>query len=497
MRTILGALPLGLLLFACSSDPASPDRGPGADAGWSTTPATSGSRLRAKLIVGGGARELVGFYDTARNEECRFQETNDGRFFCLPPSVNASLSGGFGDAACKEAVAFLSGGCGADAKYTATFSSDRCGAFITGLRKVERTASTVYFQQSPSCVAQPQSTNPNPNIAVVVSNVIPFDQFVEAQITTVQKGALTERIAVAADGARQHLGYRSTALDADCTFQIMADGVTRCVPQASSGQIIYSDSECTKPAAALNTTAAGTCGSSAVVVREVAPSSGCASAFYSVKAESTTLDLDSAYIGSPTSSGVSCSSSYRPSSSTAFAIANVTSSLQTVSRVGSANGRLAPALVSGPVADSLVPGWHDMERNVDCTFAKASDGKIRCLPSGGGGLVFYTDNACKASTRIAAVTGQRGCAETPKFIRVADGAATCAPNQPGQPPVQTTNGVDVTTRVFAISGQPRNVGVSSVETSPGRCVQVAGVLGAVDAVEVNAADFVEATVVTE
>ena len=37
---------------------------------------------------------------------------------------------------------------------------------------------------------------------------------------------------------------------------------------------------------------------------------------------------------------------------------------------------------------------HDSMLNVDCSFLTASDGTLRCMPTGGAGLSFFADSAC-------------------------------------------------------------------------------------------------------
>ncbi len=484
---VLGALAGGLLV-GCSSSGGSESAAAAAEgAAWAAPAATSGSRLRAKVLTAGGARELVAFFDTARNEECTFQEVIGGRFRCLPASIFGTVSQLFADAACTtQAVQVQS--CVSDVKYVATPVSSGCNGpagtstpVISEVRPVTGVVTTSYFKNAGSCTAQQTGGIPTQLTTLAVGDRIALDEFVEATITTETHEGITHRIAVSTDGARQHLGYRDAALDVDCAFQVMADGATRCAPAAAIGQLVYSDSNCTQPIGAISVKT-GSCQSGAIA-REVDPATGCARAFYQVGPGTSSTDVEAGYIGSTNPRG--CSTMYRPQS--IIPLTNVTSSLPKLDRVSGGTGRLVPALVSGRSSDELVVGWHDVEKGVDCQFAKANDGKIRCLPTGESGLAFYTDTACKSPQRLAALSGQRGCVPNAnKFVRTTEAACTTGAGR-----------FDVTTRVFALTGLERNVGPSSVETSPGRCVTVAGIVGAYDATEVNPADYVEANVVTE
>jgi hypothetical protein len=132
-----------------------------------------------------------------------------------------------------------------------------------------------------------------------------------------------------------------------------------------------------------------------------------------------------------------------------------------------------------------------MERNVDCSFVKASDGKMRCLPTGPTGVVFFTDTACKAPTLVAVRGGPLSCAQaSSKYVR-----ATPTQN-PSQPQSQCA-AADAPTKVYELTGDVKNVGPSSFESSPGRCAQVQGVNGAVDAKEIDPALFAEGVLATE
>ena len=64
-------------------------------------------------------------------------------------------------------------------------------------------------------------------------------------------------------------------------------------------------------------------------------------------------------------------------------------------------------------------GWHDSERNEDCAFAQAGDGKLRCLPT----AVFasyFTDAQCTAPAIIVA-----SCTPLPNYARTGTGVSGC------------------------------------------------------------------------
>jgi hypothetical protein len=147
-------------------------------------------------------------------------------------------------------------------------------------------------------------------------------------------------------------------------------------------------------------------------------------------------------------------------------------------RFGPCSQRLAPAFVANGEKPGLVPGWRDTERNVDCTFRTASDGKLRCLPATTKATLFFTDGACTSPSRVALFT-EIPCTGSSGFALVQ--SATCP----------------VTTRVFALAGGPHDVPNASTETAPGRCAAFASLTRAYDATEVDPTQFVEGTELPE
>jgi hypothetical protein len=459
--------------------------------GWSAEPGTSGTRLRARYLAGGGARELVGFFDTQRNEECTFQRAEEGRLRCLPKAALPSTGGGFfSDAACTASLAALPGACEDGAEYGLIVSYATCGGTAPSeLRRIAPAPGARYRGSPDNCALQAPGQTGGPEF-VALGEVVPWTDFVQG-VETTRRGELVAEVTIeAADGARQHLGFHIDDLDADCEFQIMADGVTRCVPEGPSGQVVFTDPECTKAAYVVGNRSLAPCVPTAKLWREPENDSSCGGirAVYSLGddiepggGEGSSSVYGRVY-GWQTASSPSCTSTTTSGAYNANPTAvraNITASLPSTNRVKSGSERLSRALVPGRRAGTLVPGWHDNERDTDCTFATASDGKTRCLPAAAQTTIFFTDATCKAPSRVA-VLGEGGpCTGVPRFGLVT--SRSCPPS----------------TRVYGLTGAARNLATGSTETSPGRCATLAGVENALDAAEVDPADFVEGSAVTE
>jgi hypothetical protein len=80
----------------------------------------SGSRLRARVYVSSdGAKELAGWHDNMRNEDCSFMAAVDGKTRCLPFAGAGIIidAGYFVDAQCTMPYAIVTKGCTAKYAY--------------------------------------------------------------------------------------------------------------------------------------------------------------------------------------------------------------------------------------------------------------------------------------------------------------------------------------------------------------------------------------------
>lgn len=502
----LSILPLGLLtvlavLGGCSSS-ASKSNPANASGGTTAGPsgigaplAVSGSRLHVKSITGGGAREVVSFHDMQRNEDCTFQRAEGGRTRCLPATASAFQPGAFTDAACTvPAFVAQTATCADDVKYGVTFSPSNCGANQAAeLRKLLAPATPLYQQTPTGCGPAPtRPVTPTNPATVPLGDAIPWTEFVEGTETIVPGPVVSEKIVVASDGARLHLGYRDDKLGSDCSFRLMSDGVTRCLPPAREGGVLFADASCTNPFAVNDYSGAGCDGStssdSVVSSLWLEPSPSACGGVKNVyrlgtydgsKSGSTiySLQLDYSGSGSQQPTQVTCSSNGELGSNISSfrtITANISASLPSLPRVSSGNGtdRLVPALVWPPASETLVSGWHDTMNDVDCTFALASDGKMRCLPTASSATILFTDDACKSPSQVA-VLSDPSCIGLRRYARVV--SSTCPP----------------TAKIYALGSEAKNLTSASVLTSSGACGKVSQAMAAFDATEVDPSQFVE------
>jgi hypothetical protein len=513
----------------------------GSDRAFETTIGASGSRLRARFLGAGDAKLLIGFRDTERNEDCTFQPAETGKIRCLPESFPV-LTGPnfltFSDAACQNGVLLgnLPTCTDVNVKYAIrtiqTFTPGCSGNTlnVAEIRKRDASVPPTIFsntnnggpagstctpQLAPANNGQPITTTP-----AAFTEVVPWTAFVEATETPTPRdgGAIIERVLVAADGARQHLGYRAP-IDGgqDCSFHVMADGITRCVPdKGRTGPVAYGDSACQKPlfvrdfsSVNRNNNNNSNCPDSSANSTTsgklwIEPSSNICGGIGAVYTLGDTFSSDTSTVfawssststppgGVPTTTTTCRLDSVNPPIASQGArpiAANVTGSLPSSRRWrnGGRGARLVPALVPQPGVtrgpdgseNMLHEGFHDSERDVDCTFELATDGKIHCLPVAASAVVFNTDEECK-SAGVVAVFSSSPCVATTKFARVVI---------PGTCPAVT--------KIYALGTASRDVPNVSTRVTADDCARVQSVIGAVDATEVDPTQFVEGAATTE
>jgi hypothetical protein len=453
---------------------------------WQLPPATSGSRLRAKFLVAGDVRELVGFHDTARNEDCMFQPAEPGHMRCLPANISYFVNGLFTEATCQVPFGFTTAACATEAKYAAgSVSNGACGASPTPLRKITAPNGPFFTTSLGGCTPSPAPAQTANGTTIALGDEVGWAELVEGVATTVVTDGIAERQLIGADGSRQHLGFRDAKFDADCTFQVMSDGAARCVPDGGVGQVFYADSACRLASSVVQL--AHACQNAAdrrLWVERSASAGQCdpLRAVYSLRETSGSgAEAPEGYEWLGETCAVGNARYGAPNISVTRGIdATVTASLPNLERTGRRGaGRLVRALVGRGGTRELTLGWHDTERDFDCTFELASDGKMRCLPTAAGIKVFSSDDKCASPSQLAVLLEVSCLASTDGFGRLV--STTCPP----------------TTRVFALGTDLRALPSASTETSPGRCVKVAGVANAYDATEVDPSQFVEGTPVVE
>ncbi|MDB4941548.1 MAG: hypothetical protein JWP97_1082 [Labilithrix sp.] len=482
---------------ACSSAgaPANAAAGSSADGSAASPRAVSGSRLRARYVVAGEVRQLVAFHDTLRDEDCSFRRLADGSIRCVPLTAHwTNESVGAPDAACSSSVpAALAPPC--EVKSYAVFATTASGCDGPDREEIHAVTGTdaLYTGFSGRC----QPSNPSATAGSVLRAIGPalsWDEFASADEQREPAGDVLRSIAVSADGAKQVIGQRlASSPDVACTYRADAEGHAICVPEGSTGPVLYGNPDCSGAVAVEDNQLYGYCHSalSSFWTAPVNPGSACSAvrAVYTLEPGavdgSSTGPVYRQQAATPYSPE-SCQLGYVNTGVERRIIADVTATLPRAERVASgSDARLVPALVlhHEGLADApadLVPGFYDRQLDTECTFGIAADGKLRCIPVGATAGILHEGPAC-TSPRLVAVLGADGCTTNEEpFARAA--STTC-------PPTLTAYRLTRTASATATN--------LSTELSPGRCASVASVTNGFDAFPIDPAELAEGSYVTE
>ena len=464
--------------------------------------AQSGSRLRAKYVGSGDSRQLVGFFDNQRQEDCAFQPAEGGRIRCLPTNMTVATggAGGFSDASCTISTAPApTTGCAAPAyAMVEQYDESTCGIAPYQIHKVLPASAPLYLQTASSCALAPAGTPFAPNV-LRLGESISWAEFAEGTVANIA-GALTERRLSTTDGASATYGYHLDDLEADCRFRVMSDGNARCVPEALTGPVLYADGNCSEPSAITyygnspTPIGAGCAAPSGPLLYVADGSKGgdtytskisCSgiNAVYKVLDTGTSDTLYEALTPTETNHATcSSSSNYYQSSYTRKLGDNITAALPAAARNGSGSGRIVSALVESTGADRvsvLVPGFHDTQLDIDCTFETATDGKLRCLPTAPAAQLFFADLSCMSSSSIAVLGPDCTTSGDKRYGRT------------------TSTSCPATTTVYALSDTSKDYTQGSALTGPSRCAQVSGINSGFDATIADPAQFAEGVFTTE
>jgi hypothetical protein len=495
MRSLATYIALGALLGCSSSSKSaapSEDATPkpdGSDAK-DVPAAVSGTRLRAKWYTAGDVRQFAGWHDNQRNEDCSFAQGTDSVLHCMPEAAQIIQQNAFADANCTKAAVGTSGKCDVNYVYTESYKGggNGCGVDQVLSRQIQHATKvdpkSLYTNVQGSCGPFTPTAG---TTYYALGDVVDPGQFVDATTSTDSGDGLVAKYVNASDGAREHVGWAIGSLNnADCTFQMMKDGSTRCVPRSleNAGTELYSDAACTASDVVQLGYYGPTCDPTSIwkawVRRDT--TAGICEPPSDIVAIGATYDgtgsLYQKYFNTPTST--SCTP--RPSGSFANLYtlgASLTAKIPPTARVSSAGGRLVPALVSAVAQEGatrdLVRGWHDNDKDVDCTFMAATDGKVRCLPVSAVGNVFYTDATCQGPNRAVGFSSPTCGADSRYALET---SATCP----------------TVTRVWSLS-QAQDFPNASASTN-GHCVQI-GLKSVYPATEADPAQFVEATLASD
>lgn len=217
-----------------------------------TTNHRAGTRLQARVFVtAAGIHAWDGWWDSERQESCQFARLAGAGFHCVP-DIRSSSQQVFADASCtKLAYTRASAADCAEANYIVTSTSGCGDAWGNSYFEIGREllVTEAYIRANDGRCLPTKL----PQAALFErGGEIPASQFLAAEsVVLEEEHRLRATGYLAADGTRQVLGWRDTALENDPACYFVADeaGQRRCLPLGSSfdSTTSFADAGCLSP----------------------------------------------------------------------------------------------------------------------------------------------------------------------------------------------------------------------------------------------------------
>lgn len=379
----------------------------------------SGSRLRAIVVsTPEGAKELRGWFDRDRAEECSFATAEDAIERCLPGTYPAPAI--FLDDHCTEhGFVFSRVACSTVAPaYAQEIDEYGCNSART-VRALEpaitRPVTTLYQLDAMGMC------NGMPNFGGEVhplGEAIAPASFVGAQRVHGATGPrLTGTYRVGEDGSSERLGWFDETTGENCIAQQATDSMARCTPDIGPYHPVdvwYADAMCTLDAAVAFP-------SNCVLMTDYAyepVSAGCETQakYYELGA---VVSSTSTYQRSGPMSCSSAADALAPGGGMLYRIgaevAADTFPALPIAPAGTVRLRAVTETAPGGATREINAAWFDSVRGEDCRFDRAADGELRCLPSGLSNELFE-DEECMQPLAADVITPE--CATTPTLATI-------------------------------------------------------------------------------
>jgi len=406
----------------------------------------SGSRLRARVLDGGGEPvRFEGFVDTKLGVRCDFAVAQDGVVRCLP---TGDWSTYFADSACSQPLIVAAPGCTALPPYVRMSSGPApfCNweprldagpdAVLAPGSALGSVPSALYATNGSSCG---QATSPPAaGSTFYTAHVIGPGTFVAASESTDRRGArIGARVLLAEDGAAQVIGYFDEKDHAPC--DVIQESIgwwsDLCIPTTMAWANDWADAACTqvaahighqcpKPTIAVDATFMGNCYSEPVM-HTYAIGASLPTAYENNGTGCSALAPD------PNGEVYFATIPIDPATLPAVGIEPIGSSaLRTYFRTSPDGVPVLPAGL-GVLPNSQGALFRDVARDADCWATKLADGSWRCVPSAYAQLSdprIFADAACTQEV-VDAGDFSPPCPPTAPVVALRVGATSCGSDE--------------------------------------------------------------------
>jgi hypothetical protein len=342
-------------------------------------PWQSGSRLRARLLVGDGDPIFYGWHDTQLASDCQPAIAADGQERCLPFRARADTM--FSDPACTQPLALVyKATCGHDTyafAQTAQTHEYPIGALYTG---------TAYSNQAGCTASAPPA---NTELHVIGGEALP-SLFVASNYDQRMVGSFMHSFNVFADGASQDIGILNIP-DGPCRPTATALGPSRCRANALQAQIAYTDASCTQQVLLWVRQVYDPPTASQLIV--LTPDA-CNTSYQLYQ---TIAQVTPATYYQQTVAG--CTGTTTASNTILYTATAISDPFPvgTVIR-GPRRGRIGTLYWRGPDDVDVEVGKFDQDLGNPCVPFNGADGVLRCLPAAPSSETAYPNGTCAGTT---------------------------------------------------------------------------------------------------
>lgn len=390
------------------------DGGGDPDGGGAPVDHVSGTRLRANVLAGDGAKLFESWLDRELNVDCAFTHAEDGKLRCLPADSDARF---YSDADCKAPV-LVRAPSSAMPKYILS-TGQGCGKQVYAIDPGASIPPAKLFVRGEDGLCSSLST-PAGTLYSAGPKLAPA-AFVEATSTTLARsGGLGVVRLVAADGAEQTTEVVDLARGAACAPGEAPELAERCAPsRVAVVSLDYASSAC-KPLASAEPWSAACAPPSAAVGGVIDSGGGVIMSAPTSDAMAKACDaplyreIGAAYTGDLFQYGTPfCIDATEPFPAwTWFQVGDKIepSTFPKIGRRSEGSGaHLQAAVLTTEASERLVArSFFDVARGVMCTARRGDSGDLRCAPEGpvlGNADLRYADDACSVPLYVHPATG--------------------------------------------------------------------------------------------
>lgn len=364
-----------------------------------------GSRLsRQYYEPSEGARQELPAIDTLYNTECGYVAEPDGTYTCYPKSVvEGELL--YTDAACTNPVIGIGNNAEVADFHRLREIAGACAEVTYTHRKVGQRQDVAQLYSFAGCMAAAAAPNTS---YYSVGAAIERGGFVSATRGPIRPlSRLSTQAFTGDDGSIScnHFRAYDSTLGIDCTSGFAADTMVRCLPTVAESLLVYSEATCTQPE--VEVSRSNVCNATPTHIISAKDPLECGNQARHYKPVTQTV-LPAWY-----RLAAACEESTDPQYVVAVVEEEVPAAdfaaLEAVTETGP--GRLHRIIVNhGEEFGAFTKIWHDDKIGQQCTFLRATDGALRCLPAGMTRVSgrYFTDAACTDGIALA-VAGP--CAE--------------------------------------------------------------------------------------